>query len=438
MVYNSMNLIELTREKELLEKQYADFKKKNLFLDMSRGKPSQKQVALSNKMLKAIGSDFVDQSGADVRNYGNLSGIEELRRIFGGMLGLPADNVVVGGNASLNLMFDTLSRAMLFGLADSPEPWCRLPKVKFLCPCPGYDRHFAMLEKLGIEMLPVPMTESGPDMDLVCRLAESDPAVKGIFCVPAYSNPTGITYSDQTVETLASMKTAAPDFTVMWDNAYCIHHLYDEACNQDRLANIFELCQKHGTQNRALIFCSFSKISFAGGSVSCVAGSDDSLEALKSVMSVQTIGHDKINQLMHTRFFGNLDGVEAHMKKHAELLRPKFKAVLDTLEASLAPCGFARWNNPRGGYFILLRVMEGTAATVVRLCAEAGVKLTAAGAPFPYGKDPLDDTLRLAPSYPEVGELKKAAQLLCISARLAAVCKLLEGLMQPDTSVTVD
>lgn len=426
MPYAAMNLVALIREREGLEKQYADFKKKGLKLDMSRGKPCPKQVALSNSMLRCLKSDFSDSTGADVRNYGNLAGIPEMRAIFGEMLGVSPDNVVVCGNSSLNIMFDTLARGMLFGMPDSPEPWSKGEKVKFLCPAPGYDRHFTICQTLGIEMITVPMLSTGPDMDMVESLAASDSAIKGIWCVPQYSNPGGVTYSKETVERLAAMQTKAPDFTIMWDNAYCVHHLY----SGEQLANILDCCTRHGCPNRPLMFSSFSKISFAGGSVSCVAGSGDSLAALKKVMSAQTIGHDKVNQLMHARFFGDLNGVKAHMEKHAAILRPKFEAVLEILDSSLAECGFASWSRPKGGYFISLEVMPGTAKRVVALCAEAGVKLTPAGAAFPYGNDVQDSNIRIAPSYPEPAELKKAAQLLCVSARLAAVEKLLEGISQ--------
>ena len=426
MRYASLDLPSLLAEKQQLTERYEALRGRGLRLDMSRGKPSPEQSALSDGLLTAIGGDFNDEAGLDTRNYGELAGIPEMRRIFGEMVGADPENVVVCGSASLNAMYDTVARAMLFGLAGSPQPWGQLPAVKFLCPAPGYDRHFAICEALGIEMIPVPMLETGPDMETVERLARNDSAVRAIWCVPRFSNPTGIVYSDGTVERLAALKARAPDFTILWDNAYCVHELTEGA---PQPMNILAACERAGCPDRPLVFASFSKITFAGGSVSCVAGSAGSIAEFKRRLAAQTISFNKVNQLMHARFFRNIDGVRAHMKKHAALLKPKFQAVLDTFEQQLADSGIARWTRPLGGYFISLYVMEGTAGRTVQLCGEAGVKLTAAGAPFPYEKDPADSNIRIAPSYPSVGELLTAAEVVCISARLAAIEKLLAGVM---------
>lgn len=422
MKYSSMDLAALMDEKEQLEKLYADFCSRGLKLDMSRGKPAPEQLELSNGLLSAIGGNFKDESGADVRNYGNISGVLEMRDIFASMLGVKTENVVACGNSSLNAMYDTFSRAYNFGLANSEKPWREYKKIKFLCPAPGYDRHFAICEAFGAEMITVPMLPTGPDMDFVEQAVRSDETVKGIWCVPMYSNPTGVTYSDSTVARLAEMEAKAPDFTIMWDNAYCVHHLYGA---QDKLANILELCTAAGHADRPLMFCSFSKITFAGGSVSCVAGSENSIAVMLKAMAAQTISYNKVDQLMHARFFGDFAGVKRHMEKHAELLRPKFEAVLRVLDEQLADPDFASWSRPRGGYFISFEAMPGTAREIVDLCGRAGVKLTEAGAAFPYHRDPGDSNIRIAPSCPTVAENEQAAELLCVCARKAAVEKLI-------------
>lgn len=423
MKYEKMDIAALVKEKERLSEEYSRMAAAGLRLDMSRGKPSPEQLDLSNDIFSALGGDFTDKAGNDVRNYGVMCGIDEMRDIFAAMLATERDNVIVCGSSSLTAMYDTVSRAMNFGLAESEKPWREYKKIKFICPSPGYDRHFEICRAFGIEMIPVAMTEYGPDMAEVERLVKGDDSVKGIWCVPQYSNPTGVTYSAETAARLASMPAKAADFTIFWDNAYCVHHLYP---SHDKLPNILELAAEAGNPERPLMFCSFSKISFAGSSVSCVAGSGKSMAAMKKVMQSQAICYNKVNQLMHARFFGDMKGVKAHMEKHAEILRPKFAAVLAILDDRLTESGFAEWSQPHGGYFVSLDVMDGTARRTIELCEKAGVKLTAAGATFPYGIDRRDRNIRIAPSYPSVEELTQATELLCVTASLAAVEKLLQ------------
>ncbi len=422
-----MKLIEMNREqlsefKKKVQSDYDEFKSRGLSLDMSRGKPCAEQLDLSMPLLNALvsDSDIKDGAGTDCRNYGILDGIKEAKELFAEILGVKPEEVIVGGNSSLSLMYDTLMRLMVFGTLGN-TPWCKEEKIKFLCPAPGYDRHFAITEKLGMELVTVPMTKDGPDMDIVEKLV-ADKTVKGIWCVPMYSNPEGTTYSDETVKRLASMKTAAPDFRIFWDNAYCIHHLSD---TPDVLLNIMDECRKNGTDDRVYIFTSTSKVSFSGAGVSAMAASEKNIADIKKTLTVQTIGYDKMNQLRHIRFFKDFDGVKAHMKKHAEILAPRFKAVLDALEKEIAPLGIGEWNSPNGGYFISFNTMDGCAKRVVELCKEAGVVLTGAGATFPYGKDPADRNIRIAPTYPSVDELEKAVELFCICVKLASAEKLL-------------
>ena len=412
----------LARQLEL-QKAYEDYRARGLQLDMSRGKPSKEQLDLTLDMLECVNArdGYTAENGLDVRNYGLLDGLPEAKRLFGGMLHMPPEAVIVGGNSSLNMMFDYIATAYSHGVCGH-EAWCRQGKVKFLCPAPGYDRHFGVTEYFGIEMLTVDMTPDGPDMEQVETLIR-DPLVKGMWCVPMYSNPDGITYSDETVRRLAAMRPAAPDFRIMWDNAYCVHHLYDEG---DTLLDIYPELQKHDHEDMVIMFASTSKISFPGSGVAVLAASPANVADVKSRMTIQTIGHDKLNMLRHVRYFKDLDGINEHMKLHAALLRPRFDAVLTALDTQLAGRGIAHWHTPRGGYFISVDVMDGCAKRTVALLREAGVIMTGAGATYPYGKDPHDSNIRIAPSYPSVEELKLAMELFCICAELACVEKLLE------------
>lgn len=423
MKYSEMSKEELGEQLEILNKEYEDVKAEGLKLDMSRGKPSSAQLDVSNGLLATIGNDghWVSESGIDCRNYGFLEGIPEARKLMGDLMEVPAENVFVCGNASLNVMYDCVAGSMLFGVMGS-TPWCRLDKVKFLCPVPGYDRHFKITESLGIEMINIPMTADGPDMDMVERLVSEDASVKGIWCVPKYSNPQGYVYSDETVRKFASLKPAAEDFRIYWDNAYAIHYIYDDSIE---IPEILSECEKAGNPDIVYEFCSTSKISYAGSGISALASSLANLEWIKKRLTVQTISYDKINQLRHVLYFKDGDGLRAQMKKHADFLRPKFDAVLEILERELGGTGAGSWIKPMGGYFISFDTMPGCAKAVVAKCKEAGVVLTGAGAPFPYGVDPEDSNIRLAPSYPSLDELKKAAQLFTLCVKIAAIEKLL-------------
>ncbi|MBP5586229.1 MAG: aminotransferase [Lentisphaeria bacterium] len=402
-----------------LERQYAGYQARNLKLDMSRGKPSGSQLDLTNGILDRL-DGYMVEGGIDARNYGCLEGIHEARKLFSELLGIPRDRLMIGGNSSLNMMYDTIVRHWVFG-THGHTPWGRLPAVKFLCPCPGYDRHFAICEDLGIEMIPVPMTANGPDMDMVEQIAGSDDAVKGIWCVPLYSNPQGVCYSDETVDRLASMRTAAPDFRIFWDNAYGVHHIYEEC----RLKDIFASAEAAGNPERVYYFFSTSKITFPGAGVALLATGPGNFTELRHHMSIQTIGPDKLNQLRTVRYLKSAEGVREHMRVLARELRPKFDLVLDTLERELGGTGLASWMRPKGGYFIALDTIPGCAKAVIELAKNAGVKLTGAGSTFPLHHDPLDRNIRIAPTYPPLDELKTAIELFCVCVKLAGVRKLL-------------
>ena len=403
--------------------QYKKYQAMGLKLDMSRGKPGSDQLELSMPMLDTVSSnkDLRTLDGSDVRNYGQLEGLPETRRLFGELLGVDPDSILVGGNSSLNMMFDAVNFAMSLGIMGS-TPWGKLEKVKFLCPVPGYDRHFAICELFGIEMVNVPLNADGPDMDLVQSLVESDTSVKGIWCVPKYSNPTGTTYSDETVRRFAALKPAAKDFRIFWDNAYCVHDLTD---TPDPLLNLFDECKKLGSEDLVYEFASTSKISFSGAGIAVMAASPANMKDLKSKRSIQTIGPNKINQLMHARYFSNVDAVTEHMKKHREIIAPKFAAVLSKLDSDILPLGIASYTRPNGGYFISFNTMDGCAKRVGELCKAAGVTLTAVGATYPYGNDASNSNIRIAPTFPPVSELKTAMEVFCVSVKLASLEKLL-------------
>lgn len=424
--YKEMSREELLALKEELEKAYEDAKGKGLQLDMSRGKPAASQLDMTMPMMNILNAESVmkTEAGIDCRNYGILDGIPEAKVLMGEMMGVPAENVIVCGNASLSIMYDTVARSMIHGVCGS-TPWCKLDKVKFLCPSPGYDRHFAITEHFGIEMITIPMTPTGPDMDMVEQYVNNDAAVKGIWCIPKYSNPQGISYSDDTVKRFAALKPAAEDFRIFWDNAYVIHHLYDD--EQDEILEILSECEKAGNPDMVYEFASTSKVSFAGAGIAAVASSQKNLDFMKNSMTIQTIGYDKINQLRHVRYFKNMDGLKAQMKKHADIMRPKFEAVLNTLESELGGLGIAEWCRPKGGYFISFEAMEGCAKAIVAKCKEAGVVMTGAGATYPYGKDPKDTNIRIAPSFPTPEEMEQATELFVLCVKLVSVEKLLEA-----------
>lgn len=423
--YKELSENELLALKEKLSKQYEEAKAKGLKLDMSRGKPAPSQLDMEMDFLDVIDSSSLlkSENGTDCRNYGLLDGLPEAKKLMADMLLVPEENVIVCGNASLNIMYDTISRSMIFGVLGS-TPWCKLDKVKFLCPVPGYDRHFAITEQFGIEMINIPMTENGPDMDLVEKYVNEDPAVKGIWCVPKYSNPQGYTYSDETVKRFAALKPAAEDFRIFWDNAYVIHDLYED--RSDDLLEILSECEKAGNPDMVYEFCSTSKVTFPGAGISAIASSKANLEFIKKTMTIQTIGYDKINQLRHVKYFKNLDGMKAHMRKHAAIMRPKFEAVLEVLERELSGLSIGSWTKPNGGYFISFDAMEGCAKEIVEKCKEAGVILTGAGATYPYKKDPKDSNIRLAPTFPSSEELAMATDLFVLCVKLVSVEKLLK------------
>ena len=425
MQYNDMSKEELLALKESLNKEYAEAKAKGLSLDMSRGKPAAKQLDISLGLLDTINSssDLKSEDGTDCRNYGVLDGIPEAKKLMADMMGTTPDHVIVYGNASLNIMYDQISRAYTHGILGN-TPWCKLDKVKFLCPVPGYDRHFAITERFGIEMINIPMSESGPDMGMVEEYVSKDASVKGIWCVPKYSNPQGYTYSEETVKRMAALKPAAEDFRIFWDNAYVIHDLYDD--KKDEIADIISECEKAGNPDMVFEFASTSKVSFPGSGIAALATSANNIADIKKQLTIQTIGHDKLNQLRHVRFFKDINGLKEHMRKHAEFIRPKFEAVEEVFEKELSGLGIGSWTEPNGGYFISFEAMDGCAKAIAAKCKEAGVKLTGAGATFPYGKDPHDSNIRIAPSYPTPEELAVAAEVFVLSVKLASVDKILE------------
>lgn len=422
--YREMTKEELLELKEELEKEYARFKGMGVSFNMARGKPAAEQLDLAMPMLDTInsGSDMQSEAGEDCRNYGIIDGLFETKRLIAEMIQTRPENVIVYGNSSLNIMYDAISRSYTHGVLGS-TPWCRLQKVKFLCPVPGYDRHFAVTEHFGIEMINVPMTPDGPDMDLVERLAGSDESIKGIWCVPKYSNPQGVVYSDETVRRFANLKPAAKDFRIYWDNAYAVHHLYED--DQAELLDLIGECEKAGNPDMVYEFCSTSKVSFPGSGIAAMAASAANRREILEQFSVQTIGPDKVNQLRHVRYFKNLDGVMAHMMKQAQDIRPKFEMVLRIFEKELSQAGIGSWISPKGGYFICFESLPGCAKNIVAKAKEAGVTLTPAGAPFPYGIDPTDSVLRIAPTYPTLTELETATEILVICIKLASIEKLL-------------
>ena len=425
--YAEMSKEELLKEKESLEQQFKEVEAKGLNLNMARGKPSEAQLNLSNGLMDVLNSDsyFNDETGTDCRNYGIGEGIPEAKRLMGEMSEVDPDDMIIFGNSSLNIMFDTISRSYSHGVCGN-TPWCKLDNWKFLCPVPGYDRHFRITEFFGAEMINIPMTPEGPDMDLVEQYVNNDPSVKGIWCVPKYSNPQGYSYSDETVRRFAALTPAAPDFRIYWDNAYSIHHLYDDPAHQDVILEILDECRAAGHPDIVYKFISTSKVTFPGSGLAALASSKTNLDDIRKFMSVQTIGHDKLNQLRHVRFFGNMANMHAHMSKHAAILRPKFEAVEEIFEKELGGLEIGTWTKPNGGYFISFDSLDGCAKAIVAKCADAGVKLTPAGATFPYGKDPHDSNIRIAPSFPPLDELKVAANVFTMAVKLVSIDKLLE------------
>lgn len=424
-----MKLSEMSKEqlvafKNEVQAEYDGYKAQGLKLNMARGKPAAEQLDLTEELLTIVAKseDCFDDEGLDCRNYGGLDGLPAAKKLFAPMLGVSENELIVCGNSSLNIMYDTIAKYMLFGVDAESKPWKDCGKIKWLCPVPGYDRHFLICEKFGIEMINIPTDENGPDMDMIEKLVAEDGSIKGIWCVPMYANPSGIVYSDETVKRFAAMQPKAKDFRIFWDNAYCVHHLTDTPAVQ---LNILDECKKAGCPDRVVMFASTSKISYAGAGVAVMGASEANIKYILSLMTVQTIGYDKINQLRHVKFFKDFEGLKAHMKKHKALIAPRFEVVLNALESELAPLGVAEWTKPRGGYFISFNGMEGTAKRIVALCKEAGVVLTGAGATFPYGKDPEDKNIRIAPTYPPVEELKIAAKLFTIAVKLASAEKLL-------------
>ncbi|MCU6762440.1 Putative aminotransferase MSMEG_6286 [uncultured Roseburia sp.] len=424
--YQEMSQEELMQERASLEQQYKEYCGKGLKLDMSRGKPSSEQLDLSMPMMDVLNSDthLNSRLGTDLRNYGMVDGIDEAKELIASMIDTKPENVIVYGNASLNIMYDCISRSMVFGVMGG-TPWSKLEKVKFLCPVPGYDRHFAITEAFGIEMINVPMTSEGPDMDMVEKLVSKDDAIKGIWCVPKYSNPQGISYSDETVRRFANLKPAAKDFRIYWDNAYCVHHLFED--KQDELLDIISECEKAGNPDMVYEFCSTSKVTFSGAGISGLATSLKNKEAIIKRLSVQTIGFDKINQLRHVKFLKNKAGVENHMMKHAALIRPKFEMILKKFEEELKGLGVGNWVVPNGGYFITYEANEGCAKSIIAKAKEAGVVMTGAGAPYPYKNDPKDSVIRIAPTLPPMEELIAATEIFIICVKLASIEKLLKA-----------
>ena len=424
MSYSNLTKSELTSELQLLSAQYKGYVEKGLSLDMSRGKPCSEQLDISLPMLDVLNSasDCKSANGVDLRNYGILDGIPECKELMAKFIQVRPEQVMIGGNSSLNMMFDAIACMMTTPIVEGCTPWFNVENRKFLCPVPGYDRHFSVTGYFGFEMIPVPMTENGPDMDIVEELVSNDDSIKGIWCVPKYSNPQGITYSDETVRRFASLKPAAKDFRIMWDDAYCVHDVSDET---DTLISLMAECEKAGNPDLPLIFCSTSKISFPGAGVAAMAASENNMKVFKKRYTNQTIGYDKLNMLRHLLFFKDFDGVKAHMQKHKEILRPRFDTVITKFEEQLASCGIAQWKRPNGGYFVSINVYPGTAKNVVRMCKEAGLVLTPAGATFPGGFDHEDSNIRIAPSFPPVEELQIAMDIFCTCVRICAIEKML-------------
>ena len=422
--YAEMSKEELLKEKESLEQQFKEVEAKGLNLNMARGKPSEAQLNLSNGLMDVLNSDsyFNDETGTDCRNYGIGEGIPEAKRLMGAMSEVDPDDMIIFGNSSLNIMFDTVARSYSHGVCGN-TPWCKLDNWKFLCPVPGYDRHFRITEFFGAEMINIPMTPDGPDMDLVEKYVNNDPSVKGIWCVPKYSNPQGYSYSDETVRRFARLQPAARDFRIYWDNAYGVHHLYDK--NQDYLIEILAECKRAGNPDMVYKFASTSKITFPGSGLAALATSSNNLDDIRNQMKHQTIGYDKVNQLRHVRFFKDIHGMIEHMRKHADIIRPKFETVEGIFEKELGGLGIGEWTKPNGGYFISFDTLPGCAKAVVDHCKKAGVKLTDAGATFPYHHDPEDTNIRIAPTYPPVDDLKIAANLFCLCVKLCSVEKIL-------------
>ena len=425
MRYDEMSREELQEELSALKQEYRKMQAMDLHLDMSRGKPCIEQLNLSMGLMDVLdsSSDLTCDDGTDCRNYGQLTGIEEARELLGDMMENNPNDISIYGNSSLNVMYDTVSRAYTHGIMGN-TPWCKLDRVKFLCPVPGYDRHFAITEYFGIEMIPVPMNEHGPEMSVVEKLVAEDEAIKGIWCVPKYSNPSGISYSDETVRRFARLKPAAKDFRIFWDNAYGMHHLYDE--KQDYLIEILAECKRAGNPDLVYKFASTSKITFPGSGIAALATSPNNMEDIKKQLRNQTIGHDKVNQLRHVRFFGNIHGMVEHMRKHADILRPKFEMVEDTLARELGDSGIGTWTKPLGGYFIGFESLPGCAKKIVARCKKAGVVMTPAGATWPYGQDPQDTSIRIAPTFPPLDDLREASHLFCLCVKIVSAEKLLE------------
>lgn len=422
-----MKLTEMSRQQlgefySSVQEEYSAIKAQNLSLNMARGKPSRAQLDLSNELLNMHIDDTVDE-GVEARNYGELMGLPACRRLFADLLGVRYEQLFMGGNSSLTLMYDTISKAYTHGLLHSDKPWSQLDKVKFLCPVPGYDRHFTISETFGMEMIPIPILDDGPDMDMVEELIK-DESVKGMWCVPKYANPSGIVYSDAVIGRIASMKPAAKDFILMWDNAYCVHEFSGEYMP---FIDILSACEKAGNPDMPFEFASTSKVTFPGSGVACFACSEANMDYMKKLIGAQSISYDKLNQLRHVCFFKDAQGLVAHMRRHAEILKPKFDLVESVLESEIKPLGIASWSNPKGGYFVSLFVMNGCAHRVHQLCKEAGVVMTGAGATYPYKKDPNDSNLRIAPSFPPLDELEKAMRVLCVCIKLAAAEKLINN-----------
>ncbi len=415
---------ELRSALDAYKSEYKQFQSMSLSLNMSRGKPSVQQLDLSMGMMDILSSDsdLTCDDGTDCRNYGVLDGIAEAKQLLGDMMEVPDDNIIIYGNSSLNVMYDTISRSMTHGVLGG-TPWCKLDKVKFLCPVPGYDRHFAITEYFGIEMINIPMTEDGPDMDMVERLVSEDASIKGIWCVPKYSNPQGYSYSDETVRRFARLEPKATDFRIYWDNAYTIHHLDEN--DKDYILEILDECRKAGNPDLAYKFASTSKISFPGSGIAAIAASHNNLDDIRQQLKIQTIGYDKVNQLRHVRYFGDINGMVNHMKMHADILRPKFEAVFDILDRELGELGVGTWTHPKGGYFISFDSLRGCAKEIVALCKKAGVIMTDAGATYPYGIDPEDRNIRIAPSYPSLGEISMAIKLFALCVKIVSIKKVL-------------